>query len=69
MIAPHPADTAAKDGRVIRGWFRFPGGARMVAVSWRDEKQGWVDLRGQSRVLPRARNSVDPRVQPDRFEP
>jgi hypothetical protein len=45
---PHPADTVPNDGRVIRGWFRFQGGARLVAVSWSDEKQHWIDLLGQS---------------------
>jgi hypothetical protein len=47
MIAPHPAETAPKDGRVIRGWFRFEGGARLVAVSWCGERSSWVDLLGK----------------------
>ena len=47
MIAPHPADTAPKDGRFIRGWFRFARGARWVAVSWSLERQMWVDLLGE----------------------
>ena len=47
MIAPHPADTAPKDGRVIRGWFGFEGGARLVAVSWDPERSAWVDLLGK----------------------
>lgn len=46
MIAPHPAETAPKDGRVIRGWFRFEGGARLVAVSWSPQDAAWVDLLG-----------------------
>jgi hypothetical protein len=33
MIAPHPAETAPKDGRVIRGWLRFDGAAQLIAVS------------------------------------
>jgi hypothetical protein len=47
MIAPHPAETAPKDGRVIRGWVTFPGGARLVAVSWSLERSEWVDLLGK----------------------
>jgi len=47
MIAPHPAETAPKDGRVIRGWFRFEGGAQLIAVSWDAEQAGWVDLTGE----------------------
>jgi hypothetical protein len=47
VIAPHPAETAPKDGRVIRGWFRFDGGARLVAVSWCLDQSAWVDLLGQ----------------------
>lgn len=46
MLAPHPADTAPKDGRVIRGWFSFEGGARMVAVNWCPDRSTWVDLLG-----------------------
>lgn len=46
MIAPHPAETAPKDGRVIRGWFRFEGGAQMIAVSWDRERETWVTLTG-----------------------
>lgn len=45
MFADKPAETAPKDGRVIRGWFRWPGGAGFIAVSWLDEH--WVDLHGQ----------------------
>lgn len=52
MIAPHPAETAPKDGRVIRGWFRIEGGARLVAVSWCRERSTWVDLLGAP--LPKA---------------
>jgi hypothetical protein len=32
---------------VIRGWFRFEGGARLVAVSWCGERSSWVDLLGK----------------------
>ena len=42
MVAPHPAETAPKDGRVIRGWFRFDGGAPVIAVSWDEERATWV---------------------------
>lgn len=48
MIAPHPAETAPKDGRVIRGWFRFDGGAQLIAVSWDREKGVWVNLKGEA---------------------
>lgn len=44
-LAPHPAETAPQDGRVIRGWFKIEGGAMMIAVSWSPET-GWVDLNG-----------------------
>ena len=47
MIAPHPAETAPKDGRVIRGWFRFDGGAHLIAVSWDLERSTWVNLLGE----------------------
>ncbi len=47
MIAPHPAETAPKDGRVIRGWFRFDGGAQLIAVSWHREHAAWVNLIGK----------------------
>ena len=48
MIAPHPAETAPKDGRVIRGWFRFEGGAQLIAVSGDPDRSGWVNLAGES---------------------
>lgn len=54
MIAPHPAETAPTDGRVIRGWFRFKGGAQLLAVSWDRERKIWVDLKGE----PAATNGV-----------
>ncbi len=44
MIAPHPPETAPKDGRVIRGRFRFEGGAQLIAVSWDRERAVWVNL-------------------------
>ncbi len=47
MIAPHPAETAPKDGRVIRGWFRFDGGAQLIAVSWDVARIEWVNLAGE----------------------
>ena len=47
MIAPHPAETAPKDGRVIRGWFRFDGGAQLIAVSWDLERSAWINLLGE----------------------
>jgi hypothetical protein len=47
MVAPHPAVTAPKDGRVIRGWFQFDGGAQLVAVSWNRELMAWVNLVGE----------------------
>jgi hypothetical protein len=47
MIAPHPAETAPKDGRVIRGWFRFEGGGQLIAASWNAERADWVDLTGE----------------------
>ena len=47
MIAPHPPETAPKDGRVIRGWFRCGRGARLVAVSRSPDRVAWVDLLGQ----------------------
>lgn len=47
MIAPYPAETAPTDGRVIRGWFRFEGGAQLIAVSWDAERADWVDLNGE----------------------
>jgi hypothetical protein len=47
MIAPFPAETAPKDGRVIRGWFKFEGGAHLIAVSWCSERSAWVNLKGE----------------------
>ena len=47
MIAPYPAETAPKDGRVIRGWFRFEGGAQLIAVSWDAKRSTWVNLAGE----------------------
>ncbi len=47
MIASNPAETAPKDGRVIRGWFRFDGGAQLIAVSWNAEQSAWVNLAGE----------------------
>ncbi len=47
VIASHPAETAPKDGRVIRGWFRFDGGAQLIAVSWDGERSAWVNLLGE----------------------
>jgi hypothetical protein len=47
MIAPHPAESAPKDGRVIRGWFRFEGGAQLIAISWDAERSAWVNLAGE----------------------
>ncbi|OJU11795.1 MAG: hypothetical protein BGN86_12165 [Caulobacterales bacterium 68-7] len=47
MLAPNPAETAPRDGRAIRGWFRWEGGAAFFTVSWSREKQAWVDLVGQ----------------------
>jgi hypothetical protein len=44
MIAPHPSETAPKDGRVIRGWFKFEGGAQLIAVSWNPDRLTWVNL-------------------------
>lgn len=32
---------------MIRGWFRFEGGAQLIAVSWDAEWSGWVDLTGE----------------------
>lgn len=46
MLADHTPDTAPNDGRVIRGWFRWPGGAGFIAVSWSKALQRWVDLKG-----------------------
>ncbi|MEW5683919.1 MAG: hypothetical protein AB1942_03265 [Pseudomonadota bacterium] len=31
---------------MIRGWFRWPGGAGFIAVAW--SKEGWVDLLGKA---------------------
>lgn len=31
---------------MIRGWFRFDGGAQMIAVSWDRERGTWVTLTG-----------------------
>jgi hypothetical protein len=47
MIAPYPAETAPRDGRVIRGWFRFEGGAQLIAVSWDAERSVWANLVGE----------------------
>ena len=47
MIAPYPAETAPKDGHVIRAWFRFDGGAQLIAVSWDPERSAWVNLLGE----------------------
>lgn len=32
---------------MIRGWFRCGRGARLVAVSWRDDLSAWVNLLGE----------------------
>jgi hypothetical protein len=48
MIAPYPSETAPKDGRVLRGWFIFDGGAQLIAVSWDRERSAWVDLKGET---------------------
>ena len=48
MIAPHPAEIAPKDGRVIRGWFKFDGGAQLIAVSWDHERSAWVIPMGET---------------------
>jgi hypothetical protein len=32
---------------VIRGWFRFDGGAQLIAVSWNPERSTWVHLLGE----------------------
>lgn len=45
MLADQPPETAPDDGRVIRGWFRWPGGAGFIAVSWSNGR--WVDLHGE----------------------
>lgn len=47
MIADQPAETAPTDGRVIRGWFTFAGGAEFAAVSWDRERATWVTLGGE----------------------
>lgn len=47
MLAPNPAETAPQDGRVIRGWFIWPAGAQMAAVSWSKDLGGWIDLTGE----------------------
>ena len=47
VIASHPAETAPKDRRVVRGWFRFDGGAQLIAVSWDGERSAWVNLLGE----------------------
>jgi hypothetical protein len=44
MIASYPSETAPKDGRVIRGWFKFEGGAQLIAVSWDPDRSTWVNL-------------------------
>lgn len=45
MYVENPTETAPKDGRVIKGWFRWPGGAGFIAVCWSED--GWVDLLGK----------------------
>lgn len=47
MLSPHPAETAPKDGRVVRGWFRIEGGALLIAVSWAPDRSTWVTLTGE----------------------
>ncbi len=47
MNADQPAQTAPKDGRVIRGWFEFKGGAQFIAVSWDRERRVWLNLIGE----------------------
>jgi hypothetical protein len=32
---------------VIRGWFRFDGGAQLIAVSWDRDHAAWVNLVGE----------------------
>jgi hypothetical protein len=32
---------------VIRGWFRFEGGAQLIAVSWDRDRSAWVNLAGE----------------------
>lgn len=44
MVVTYPAETAPKDGRVIRGWFTFDGGAHLIAVSWDAERAVWTNL-------------------------
>jgi hypothetical protein len=46
IFTPHPAETAPRDGRAIRGWFRGEGDNRMIAVAWLDEAGAWVTLTG-----------------------
>ena len=33
---------------MIRGWFRFEGGAKLIAVSWDPGRSVWVNLAGES---------------------
>lgn len=47
MTAPYPAEIAPKDGRVIRGWFKFDGGSQLIAVNWDGKRQAWVNLTGE----------------------
>ena len=32
---------------MIRGWFKFDGGAQLIAVSWDPERSAWVNLLGE----------------------
>lgn len=32
---------------MIRGWFKFDGGAQLIAVSWDLERSAWVNLLGE----------------------
>lgn len=45
-LAPHPAETAPKDGRVIRGYFERVGSCevRFMAAAWSVRAGWWVDL-------------------------
>lgn len=45
-LAPNPATTAPKDGRVIKGYFvhNSDAGADMIAVSWDPSRDCWVNL-------------------------
>ena len=48
-IAPHPAETAPTDGRLIRGYFihALEAGADFHAVLWDQAAGGWVNLLGE----------------------